>query len=691
MAVIGKIREKSGLVMIIIGIGMIGFLFQDGAQSLLGSGPDNSLGEIGGVEVTAQEFDQRLQLAVSQWESQNEASASADVRASFKDQVWDEFIRENVLESQFIELGLAVSSDELFDMVRGNDPHPQVKQSFTDPATGSFNPAKVLQFLKSLESMPVENKKQWLLFEKGIEKERIANKYNLLLSKGLTATSSMAKRAYTDQKEQRDVKFVVKRYNTVDDSTVSVTDADLKAYYNEHKGEYKQGATRELEYVKFDVTPSKEDIIEAKKWIDETAAEFKLTEDDSSFVVYNSEAPLNQKYYGVNEMPFGIDSAFFYQETGSLTDVYEQKGSFMVTKLSSAKMIPDSVKARHILLKTTQTFSDTLLEAKLDSIKTVLKNGGDFAEIAKNMSEDVGSAIEGGDLGWFKEGVMVPTFNAACFDGKPGDMVIVQSQFGFHLIEVLKQADKTKKVQLATVTRKNVPSNETFDAVFAEASMFYTNNGSTETFTTATESDEYTKFIASEVKVSDKNISGMTDVRELVRWSFNNEKGFVSAPMQFSNTFIVAHLSEVREEGTATMDQVEIQVELGAKKKKKAAMFMDEMNGSASLDALATQIGGAVESASGVSFSALSISGMGQEMRVNGMLSTLQNGQMSIPIEGQSGVYVVQVATVTSAPETTDYSIYKAQLTQQYTAASGQLLEALKDKMVVVDERYKFY
>ena len=691
MAVIGKIREKSGLVMIIIGIGMLGFLFQDGAQSLLGSGPDNSLGEIGGVEVTAQEFDQRLQMAVSRWESQNGSSANADVRASFKDQVWNEFIRENVLESQFEELGIAVSPEELFDMVQGNDPHPQVKQSFTDPTTGSFNPTQVLQFLKSLESMPVENKNQWVLFEQGIEKERIASKYNMLLSKGLYATASMAKRSYTDQKEQRNVKFVVKRYNSVNDSAVTVTDADLKAYYNEHKGEYKQGASRELEYVKFDVVPSEEDLLEAKKWIDETAAEFKVTEDDSSFVVYNSETPLDEKYYGVNEMPFGIDSAFFHKEVGTLTGVYEQNGSFIVTKLSSTKMIPDSVKARHILLKTTQTFSDTLLEAKLDSVKSVLENGGDFATIAKEMSEDVGSAIEGGDLGWFKEGVMVPTFNDACFDGKVGDMVIIQSQFGFHLIEVLKQADKTKKVQLATVTRKNVPSNETFDDVFAKASMFYTNNGSTETFTKATESDEYAKYIAAEVKVADKNIPGMTDVRELVRWSFKNEKGSVSAPMQFENTFVVAHLAEIKEEGTATMDQVEIQIELGAKKKKKAEMFMAEMNGASSLEALATQVGGTVESANGINFSALSIAGMGQEMRVNGMLSTLQSGQMSIAIEGQSGVYVVQVESVIPAPETTDYSVFKTQLIQQYSAASGQLLEALKDKMVVVDERYKFY
>jgi len=693
MAVIGKIREKSGLVMIIIGVGMLGFLFQDGAQSLLGSGPDNSLGEIGGVEITAQEFDQKLQLAVSRWESQNGTSANAEVRSSFKDQVWNEFIRENVLESQFAELGIAVSSDELFDMVRGNDPHPQVKQSFTDPATGSFNPAQVLQFLKNLESMPVENKNQWLLFEKGIEKEKIANKYSLLLSKGLYATSSMSKRAYTDQKEQRNVKFVVKRYNTVNDSTITVTDADLKAYYNEHKEDYSQGASRELEYVKFNVVPSKEDILEAKKWIDDTAAEFKLTEDDSSFVVYNSEAPLDQRYYGVNEMPFGIDSAFFHQEVGSLTNVYEQNGSFMVTKLSSTKMIPDPVKARHILLKTNQTFTDTLLEAKLDSVKTVIENGGDFGAIAKEMSEDVGSAAaeEGGDLGWFKEGVMVPAFNSACFDGNEGDMVIVQTQFGFHLIEVLKQADKTKKVQLATVTRKNVPSNETFDDVFAKASMFYTNNGTAEAFTKATESDEYAKYIAAEVKVADKNISGMSDVRELVRWSFKNEKGAVSAPMQFANTFVVAHLAQIREEGIATMTQVEIQVEIGAKKKKKAAMFLAEMSGVENLDALASQIGGAVETANGINFSALSIAGMGREMRVNGMLSTLQDGQISIPIEGQSGVYVVQVESVISAPETTDYSIYKTQLTQQYSAASGQLLEALKDKMVVVDERYKFY
>ena len=689
MAVIGKIREKSALVMIVLGVGMLLFLLPlDQLQSLF-TGNNNNLGEIGGTEISGQEFDKRLQHAITIWENQN--TANAQVRESVKDQVWDQLIREIVLESQYKELGLAVSPDELFDMVQGKNPHPQVQQAFTDPKTGAFNPSQVLQFLKSLETMPAANRNQWLSFEDGIEKERISKKYNSLLTKGIYPTSSLIKRTYTEQNEKRNIKFVAKRYSSVVDTAISVSDKELKAYYEAHKSEYKQDASREIEYVKFEVKPSEADIAEARSWIEEVAKEFKSTDNDSSFVVYNSEEPLNESFYGKDELPAGIDAAFFDQEVGAITPVYEQRGSFMVTKLSAIKMIPDSVKARHILLKTTGQASDTLLEAKLDSIKTAIKKGAKFATIAKEISEDVGSAIEGGDLGWFKEGAMVPTFNAACFDGKQGDLVIVQSQFGFHLIEVLKQATKSKKVQLSTIVRKNAPSNETFDAVFAQASMFYTNNGTSETFTKATETDEFSKFVAVDIKVGDKNIPGMTDVRELVRWSFNNKKGSVSAPFQFTNTFVVAHLAEVREEGIATLEQVEIQVELGAKKEKKATLFIEEMAGETSLDALATKIGGTVQSSPNVSFSGYSIPGMGQELRVAGMISTLQQGQVSFPIKGQTGVFVVEVESVVPAQETTDYSAIKSQLNQSKLSVTGQLLEALKEKYGVVDMRYKFY
>lgn len=692
MAVIGKIREKSTLLLIIIGIALLAFLLGDGASSLFGGGQDNSVGEIGDVEITDQQFNQKLEEAIAAWEAQNQQVAPSDIRDQFKEQVWNEIIREAVLGSQFEELGLSVSPEELSDMVQGSDPHPQVKQAFTDPNTGAFNPEQVIRFLKSLETMPAENRNQWFLFEEGIEKERVATKYNNLLVKGMYATTSLQKRTYKEQNENRDIKFVAKRYASVNDSTVKVSDEELRAYYEEHKNEYDQDESRDIEYVKFEVNPSEIDIKEAKEWMEQTAEEFKKTENDSSFVVYNSELPIDESFIPIEAMPTALDSSAFYAEEGTVFPIYEEAGSFVVAKLSEVKMIPDSVKARHILLKTTGQPTDTLLEAKLDSIKTVIQNGGDFAQLARDFSEDVGSAIEGGDLGWFGEGVMVPTFNDACFFGEPGEMVIVPSQFGFHLIDVQEQAEKSRKVKLLKITRKILPSTETFDEVFAEASSFYANNNTTETFTKATEEGKFTKQIAPEIKVGDRGFAGMPNVREAVRWAYKNEKGTVSEPMQFGNTYIVAHLAEVRDEGIATMDQVEIQVELGAKKKKKAAMFIEEMKGVSNLDELAGKVGSAVEKADNVNFAAYAIPGMGQELRVNGMISTLQQGQVSLPIEGQTGVFVVQVDQVkTTSSETIDYQPIKQQLEQSYSAAAGRVLEALKDKFGVVDKRYKFY
>ena len=632
MAVIGKIREKSGLVLIVVGVAMLAFLLPtDGITGLFG-GQDNSVGEIGGVEITGQEFDQKLEQAVYAWESQNRTSAPTEIRDQLKEQVWNEIVRSSVLESQFKELGLSVSPEELADMVQGKNPHPQVQQAFTDPNTGIFNPGQVIQFLKSLETMPAENRNQWFLFEEGIEKERIATKYNNLLVKGMYPTTSIQKRTYTEQNEQRNIKFVAKRYISVNDSTVAVSDEEKLAYYNEHKAEYKQDASRDIEYIKFEVLPSEADIAEAKKWMEDTAEEFKTTEDDSSFVTYNSEQPLDERYLAQEAMPTALDSAAFYAEVGTVFPVYEEAGAFVLAKLSDVKMIPDSVKARHILLKTTNQPSDTLLEAKLDSIKTLIENGADFAELAKEYSEDVGSAIEGGDLGWFQEGQMVPTFNDACFFGKVGELVIVPSNYGFHLIDVQEQAQKSRKVKLAKIVRQITPSNETFDEMFAKASSFYGSNSTSEAFTKATEGGEYVKQLAAEVKVGDKDFAGMANVRDLVRWAYKSEKGAVCEPKQFDNTFVVAHLAEVREEGTATMEQVEIQVELGAKKKKKAAMFIEEMKGVSSLEELASKVGGTVETASNVNFAAYAIPGLGQELRVNGMVSTLQQGQLSVPI-----------------------------------------------------------
>lgn len=696
MAVIGKIREKSGLVLIIVGIGMLAFLFQDGATSLFGGSADDSVGEIGDVEITNQDFSIRIEKAIKAWEEQNQQAASTDIRESFREQVWNEIVREKVMDSQIKELGIFVGDDELYDIVTGDDPHPQVKQAFTDPNTQVFNPVKVIEFLKNLSNMPDAQRNQWDLFVESIEKERMGAKYSNLIIKGMYATKSIQKRTYDEQNTKRNIKFVAKRYISVNDSTITVSDEELKAYYEEHKNEYKQDESRDIEYIRFDINPSEADIAESKKWLEDIVEEFKTTEDDSTFVTfynsYNSTEQFEEPFIGAEAMPVALDSGAFFADSGTVFPVYNENNAFVLAKLSEVKMIPDSVKARHILLKFTQQPSDTLLEAKIDSIKGLVENGADFADLARTFSEDVGSAIEGGDLGWFREGQMVPTFNDACFYGKVGDLTIVPSQYGFHLIDVQAQATKSRKIKLAKVVRPILPSKETADAVFAKASSFYVANTTSEAFTKATEGKEYQKLISAEVKVGDKGFGNMPNVRDIVKWAYNSEKGAIYEPNQFDNTIIVAHLSEVREEGIATMDQVKIQVELGAKKKKKAAMFIEEMKGISNIDELATKVGSTVETANDVNFSAYAIQGMGQELRVSGMISTLKQGDMSVPIEGQTGVFVVQVSSIkTTTSENIDYAPIKAQLQQSYASAASTALEALKEKFGVVDKRYKFY
>jgi len=690
MAVIGKIREKSALLLIVIGVAMLAFilgdLFQSG-QSFFGG--DNNVGEIGDDKISAIDFNNQYELAISRWELQNKSTANEQVRESLLEQVWNDIIREKVVVSQINELGIAVSPQELFDMIQGNEPHPQVRQAFSNPQTGEFNPAQVLQFLKSLETMPVENKNQWLLFEDGIQKERVTAKYFNLIKKGFYAPQAFAKRVYTEQTEKRNIKFVAKRYFTVPDSTITVTDAEKLAYYKEHKNEYKQDASRTLEYVKFDVTPSAIDIEEAKKWMVEAVEEFKASTNDSAYIMFNSDVPFDANYYTQDNMPYVQDSNFFNKEVGTVSELFEEDNSYVLAKLANTKLVSDSVKARHILLKTTQP-GDSTAYFKLDSVKTVIQKGGKFDELAKAMSEDVGSAIEGGDLGWFREGQMVPEFNDACFNGKKGDLTIVQTQFGFHLIEITDQGAKVKKVQVAKLYRTIEPSNATFDEVFAKASGFYSTNSSSDNFTKATESGEFMKRIA-EVKASDKEIAGLESPRELIRWAYKNEKGEVSAPFQFGQSFVVAHLAEVKEEGIAPIEQVEIQVELGAKKMKKVEMFTKEMSGFKSLDELAAKIGGQVESTADVTFASFSVPFLGNEQRVIGILPTLQKGQLSIPIQGNAGVFVVFVEDVIPAPETKDYAPYKVQLEQMYSNNAGKAYDALQSKFGVKDERYKFY
>lgn len=669
---------------------ILGDMLQSG-QSFFNSSNTN-VGEIGDVEISARDFDRKLNEFIAQYEMNN-GPADGQVRESIKEQVWNDIIREELLVKQYQILGLDVSPRELDDMITGPNPHAQIKQSFTNPETNVFDPNQVINFLKGLDNMPADRKNQWLMFEDGLIQERMSSKYNNLITKGMFATTVMIKNAYKEENEKRAIKYVVKRYNAIPDSTITVTDKEIKAYYEEHKHEFKQESSRSLAFVKFVVEPSEEDRAAIMAQLNDIAKDFKTAENDSSFVVFNSDLPLSERYYNQNDFPYNIDSSFFFAEVGEMFGPYEENNTFAVVKISDAKLMPDSVKARHILVNATQPGDSTGFK-KLDSLKTIIKNGGNFAAIAQEHSDDVSSAIEGGDLGWFTEERMVKPFADACFNGNKGDLVIVESQFGFHLIEILDQGEKVKKVQLAKVALNIAPSSDTYDKIFAEVSTFYSENNTADTFeaTLSKEDSKYKKLEANDIKVGDKTVAGVGSARELVRWVYKSDKGAISEPMQFDNTFIVAHLAEVKEDGVAPLEQLAVEMEMAAKQKKKGEQISKEMEGESDMQKLADKIGVPLSTNSAVNFATYSIPGIGQEPKVIGVTAALNKGEISKkPVIGGTGVFMILVEEVIPAPETADYTNIKQQLNARYASVASGSLEALKDKYGVVDLRYKFY
>ena len=701
MSVLSKIRERSTLLLIIIGGALVAFILGDiltSNSTLFSGGGRNDLGEISGKTISAEEFEQRVLKMEENYklntEQENIDEATKDM---LKEQAWNQLLNEVIMTEEYKKIGINVSPQELFDMIRGNEPHPSVRQGFTNPETGVFDPKSVMNFLKTMDQDATgATKARWLVFESGIKQERIAEKYNNLIKEGLYVTNNQAKQDYIAKNKSVKFKYIVQRYSALSDSAISVTEAEMKKYYDEHVNEYEQESSRKIEYMTFEVTASEEDIKETEETLLQLAEDFKNTDNDSLFIKQNSDAPFNSEYLSKEQIPSHIDSALFDSEKGTVIGPYREGNAFKFAKVTDFKFSPDSVKARHILIKITNNDTTQAL-AKADSLKKVIKAGKKFDEIAKNVSEDVGSATNGGDLGWFTEGAMVKPFNDASFAGKKGDMPVVVSQFGVHLIEILDKSAEKKKVQITFIERAIEPSSKTFQSVYANASEFANKYSTEEAFEKAIEEQGANKKIAENIKESDKSIVGLEGSRELVKWAYKAEKGDVSKTFEFGNKYVVAVLKEIKEEGNAPFEQVKEEVELAANKEKKAEKFTEEFNaaitsGAKNIDDLASKIHTNPEVVENINFSAIAVPGVGKEPSVIGTVFALPQGKLSKPIKGETGVFVVSIENITEPQPANDYSAIKDQLSSGLkNRVSSEVFEALKENADITDNRANFY
>ncbi len=716
MSVLEKIRSKTGLLVGIIGLALVIFILESllGSGSALFSNNDTLVGKIGSDNIDYTAFSSKVNEQIMQIQQSNpNTTIDEKTKEQIIDQVWNQMINERLIKTQYKKIGISVSDEELYDLMLVH-PHQYVIQQLTDQQTGKVyegfarpdGSLDVVKLNQWVGQMNADQEKFWKQLETSISDLRTVEKYNLLIKKGMYVTTAEAKDAFINQTKQVNVSFVMKRYATVSDSTVKVTEEDINNYYNKHKGDYKLSeTTRKIEYVSYDVMPSKLDYDAISKDAMRVVEEFKgkTTKEDSAYIAQESEGGQVMISGYTKKNMIISDSTVFTAPKGTVYGPYTEGTFIKVYKLTNIKSIADSAKVRHILIglqspKTQKQRTPAVAKRVADSLLTLIKEKKvTFDTLVKTMSDDLGSIDKGGDYGWFDENKgFVDPFKNAGLEGAVGNIKVVPTQFGFHIIEVLG-VSKTRhnSYTVAQITKLISPSSETNQEYYKLATDFAGKNQNSESFNKEMEAAKLNKRIAENIKESDKNLPGLDGAKDLVRWMYKSKKGDVSQVFEFKDRYIVANLVGIKEKGVAPLDEVKDDVTMKAIRDKKAEQFMAEFNtkagSSKSIDDIAGKMNQSTEKAENLTFSSYNVAAIGREDALTGTATAMKTGAVSKAIKGDNGVFVVNVTSVNEGTLPKDFKNKQKEMEQ---ASAGrvdyELYDALKDKANIEDHRGKF-
>ncbi|MEJ8757585.1 peptidylprolyl isomerase [Pontibacter sp. H259] len=702
MALINKIREKSGWAVGAIAIGLGIFVVGGdllGPNSRLLGNDANEIGEIAGETIEYQEFDEVFQQMKTNYENQTGRAANEGELAMMREQAWNQLIFKIALEKEYDRLGIEVSEEELADMVQGNNIHPAVKQAFTNPQTGQFDRAQIIQYLQNMDQMGPEARPQWASFEEGVVSDRIRTKYNSLLSKSVYVTTAEAKNFFNAQNTVASVKVLYVPYFTISDSTVKVTDAQLQDFYNRNKELYKVEEGRSIEYVTVPVAASQEDNKSYQEEMASVAKQFATVKNDSSFVNANSDQPFNGAYRTPGELPEQLRTVTL--EEGKVYGPYTTAENYTLYKVLDVKDgAKSAAKASHILIKPDNETPEAKAAAKTKAtdILNQIKKGADFAQMAQQHGTD-GTASVGGDLGWFQSGQMVPAFEKAVFGASTAGLLpeLVETEYGYHIVKIT--APKTNRsYKIAAIERSIEPSETTREAAYAVASELAGTSNNVKEFQENVAKNK--ALVKQEVKEIGKNniIAGaLNNARELVRWTYDRETevGSVSPVFEIEDQFVVAVLTGKREKGYAKVEDIKDELTAAVRNELKGKQIIEKLaKTKGTVDQMAAAYGpdAMVRNADDVTFAAGTIPGIGLEPVAVGKTFGLKPGSRTAPFEGNGGVIVVELAGLTKAPEVKELSGVKQQLVNLRSAnVESQAFEAIKEKANITDNRVKFF
>ena len=682
MATLQAIRSKAGiLVSIAIGLALLAFILTDlltSGENVFG-GRNQAVAKIEGESISLDKY-QKLLDEYEDFQKLNSGEMNEEQTARLRENVWNELVQTIAMGKLYEAAGITVTPEEVFDITAGNNINPTVRQMFTNPQTQIFDKNAVINFLKNKANDPQANF-YWSFMEKQLISERLFTKYCALVKKSIYCTDNYAQFEAKANAKEVDFAFVGVPYTTIADSLVKVSDSEISKRYNSNKELYKSEATRDIEYVCFEVKPTEADRIATQEYIAKQKEAFGNPETNAfEYVQKNAENPVGERFVRKDQLAANLQDFVSGAEINDVFGPYLEGEQYKLTRLVAIAQRPDSVKARHILVRNNEKLADSLF-ARLTS------GGDDFAALARRYSEDQGSAINDGDLGWFVDGMMVPEFNEACFNNAKGAIVKIQSQFGTHIINVQDKGVPTTKYSLATIDRTIDYSSKTYQDRFNEASVFAAKCTSAEAFEAAVDTFDIMKRFGRNIKASDYNVGALKQARELVHWVYDAKVGRTSPLFTIGDNFVVAVLTKIQDKGYVPVSEVSTAIAFELRNEKKADELLAAINGK-DLAAIAAEYKQTVDTAQNIAFSAYNVPGAGLEPALVGKANVAAKGSVET-VKGNNGVYAIQV--VDEKSEEAQVSAAKTAYQQMNYGIESQIMRNARNNAEVEDYRIKFF
>ncbi|MGI4873735.1 MAG: SurA N-terminal domain-containing protein [Janthinobacterium lividum] len=707
MALINTIREKSGVAVGAVAVGMLLFIVGGdliGGKNRLFNRNTNVVGVVNGQKIELPEFTASLEKEKQNFANERGQQPNEQDTNYLRDKVWNQLLFKYAYQPEIDKLGLSVSDAELVDMVQGDNISPAIKQSFTDPKTGQFDKTRVIEYLRKLPQQSPEAQAAYYNFEDALRNvERPIGKYNALLNNSVYVTTAEVKAFDVAQNSKASFHYLFVPYTSVSDSTVKPTDDQLRDYLERHRGKYKVEDGRSIEYIVVPETASAQDSADLRKSMAELNEKFRTSTNDSVFVRANSEQPYSNAYVTAAQLPAPLTKQMPLA-VGQVVGPAVDNGTLKLYKVTGEKPRP-MVRASHILFKSDAKMTPAAQDSvkkKAEDVLTKLKGGADFAELAKKYSQDTGSGAKGGDLDFFDRKTMVPEFGKAAFEAPGLGLLptLVKTSYGYHIIKVTgKKTEDT--YQVAAVAKNIQPSQATTDAAYNTAEQLAADATSLDAFRqlptkNKTLQKQEAKFVARDATT----LNNLPNSREIVRWAFGvgpegeTKVGDVRK-FDIGDQHIIAALTDTRSKGTATIESMRPELTAAVRNELKAKVIMAKLQGkTGNFNDLAKVAGpGAVtQMAESVTLAQSSIPNVGFEPDAVGRAFALKQGQKSAPIQGEQGVLVVEAAGITPNTTPGDVKAIRQQLTQQrQQRQSSQVFQAIKAHANVEDNRSKFF